>query len=392
LTDFREAKPIKHGFDRLTSLDEAHKALLDYCKPVKSISKPIEDAVGFVAAETILATGAMPSEAIALRDGFAVAALETIGASAYAPVFLLSPPQWVACGDALPPSADAVLPSHAVQDSNLPVEILSQAAPGDGVRRQGDDFGLGAEIIAAGEKLNSIHSALLQASGIASVSLRTPRLKILARNDLPQGDLIGPVLRGLARALGVSVEVRAIDMSNVETLSQTFADIDADLLISIGGTGFGDHDHAADALRQSGSLLVHGLALHPGETGGCGLIGKPGSAGSIPVILAPGRFEGALAVWLSLAQPCLRGLMGAVPKRLGERLPLSRKITSNPGIADIVLLRPMTIDAKTLWEPLASGDLPWHALAKAEAWHMIAPDSEGYPAGHLVCAEEIQAT
>ncbi len=331
----------------------------------------------------------MPSEVIALRDGFAVAALETIGASAYAPAFALTSPPWVACGDALPPSTDAILPSHAVQYSNLPVEILAQAAPGDGVRRQGDDFRLGAEIIAAGEKLTPIHFALLRALGVTSVSVRTPQVKILVRRDPPQGDFIGPVLRGLARALGASSETDAVDMNDIKAFSQTLTNIDADLIISVGGTGFGEYDHAADALRQSGSLLIHGLALHAGETGGCGSIAKSGSSDATPVILAPGRFEAAFAIWLSLARPCLCQMMKAAPKRLGAALPLSRKITSNPGIADIVLLRHITIDAKIFWEPLASGDLPWHALAQAEAWHIVPPESEGYPAGHLMGAEEI---
>jgi molybdopterin biosynthesis enzyme len=184
-----------------------------------------------------------------------------------------------------------------------------------------------------------MHFACLRASEIASVGLRIPRLKILVRHDLAQGDFIGLVLRELAKASGASAEIDTIDMSDAGAYSQTLTHIDADLVISIGGTGFGDHDHAANALRQSGALLVHGLALHPGETGGCGFIAKTGSSDRIPVILAPGRFEAAFALWLSLAKPCLFQMMKAAPKRFGKALPLSRKITSNPGVADIVLLR-----------------------------------------------------
>jgi molybdopterin biosynthesis enzyme len=389
LTEFREAKPIRHGFDRLTRLDEARQALLEYCQPVRATKVEIGGALGFVAADAILAKQALPSEAIALRDGFAVASLETIGASAYAPAFAMSPPRWVACGDPLPPSTDAILPAFAVQDANLPVEILAQAASGDGVRRQGDDVQLGAEIVAAGGKLNPLHLALLRAQGIESIDVRQPRLKILVRNDLPRGDLIGPVLREYAKALGASSEIIAVDMSDVASFSERLAHIDADLIVSIGGTGFGEHDHAAEALLQAGSLLVHGLAMHPGETGGCGFVAGTPQHHPIPVILAPGRLEAAFAIWLSLIQPCLCKMMAIAPQRPTGPSPLSRKITSNPGVADIVLLRRAIIDAKSFWEPLASGDLPWHALAYAEAWHMIAPESEGYQAGHLLCAEEI---
>jgi molybdopterin molybdotransferase len=389
LSEFREAKPsaVRRGFDRLTRLEDARRELLSYCRLTKSTPMLIGEAIGYVAAETMIAPNPVPNEAIALRDGFAVAALDTVGASTYAPVFALSPPLWVTCGDQLPQSADAILPSHAVQDTTQPIEILAQAAPGDGVRFSGEDFRPPVAMIVAGETINPFHLALFRTTGVETINVRMPRLTIIVRNDLPQGDFIGPVFRAMAKTLGTSAEIIAIDMSDLKAFDRTLATIDTDLIITIGGTGFGTSDCAAAALAQVGAVLVHGLAMHPGETAGFGFVSK--SSGSIPVIMAPGRLEAAFAVWLALVKPCLCEMAAATPKAPGETWPLARKITSNPGISDIVLLRRASIDGTNLWEPLASGDLPWKALTRAQAWHIVPPESEGYPAGALLCAEEI---
>lgn len=348
---------------------------------------PVDEAIGYAAAETLLSPSPVPAETIALRDGFALAALDTVGASAYAPAFALTSPQWVSCGDPLPQSIDAILPSHAVRDTSQPIEILAQATPGDGVRFSGDDCRARIMMIAAGETINPFHLALFRTMGVETINVRIPRLAIIVRNDLPHGDFIGPGFRAMAKTLGASTEILAIDMSDITAFGQKLAEIDADLIIAIGGTGFGESDCTASALAQAGSVLVHGLAMHPGETAGFGFVSN--SSGSIPVIMAPGRLEGAFAVWLALVKPCLCKVAAATPKLPGEILPLVRKITSNPGVSDIVLLRRASIDGKTHWEPLASGDLPWHALARAEAWHIVPPESEGYPAGALLCGEEI---
>lgn len=361
--------------------------LLSYCRLAKRTPLPVDEAMGYAAAETVISPSPVPAGPIALRDGFAVAALDTVGASAYAPAFALTPPQWVSCGDGLHQSTDAILPSHAVRDTSQPIEILAQATPGDGVRFSGADLGAFIAIIVESETINPLHLALFRATGIKSINVRIPRLAIIVRNDLPQSDFIGPALLAMAKKLGASAEVIAIDMSDLKAFSQRLAAIDADLIITIGATGFGEGDCTASALAQVGSVLVHGLAMHPGETTGFGFVSK--SSGSIPVIMAPGRLEAAFAIWLALARPCLCEMAAAAPKTRGETLPLARKITSNPGVSDIVLLRRASIDGKIHWEPLASGDLPWHTLAYAQAWHIVPPESEGYPAGALLCGEEI---
>ena len=73
---------------------------------------------------------------------------------------------------------------------------------------------------------------------------------------------------------------------------------------------------------------------------------------------------------------CWRGL------RLRPRIPcatrgLSRKVASPLGLAEVVPVRVRYGAA----EPLASGYWPLAAIAQADGWILVPPDSEGYPAG-----------
>jgi molybdopterin biosynthesis enzyme len=85
-------------------------------------------------------------------------------------------------------------------------------------------------------------------------------------------------------------------------------------------------------------------------------------------------------VWWTLALPAL-DRWGAGQRKTATR-PLARKIASSVGIAEIVLLG----EQENAWVPLAVGDLPLTAIARARAWLVVPGDSEGYPAGTPVNA------
>ena len=63
-------------------------------------------------------------------------------------------------------------------------------------------------------------------------------------------------------------------------------------------------------------------------------------------------------------------------------LPLARKIASQVGIAEIVLLE----REDGAWITLAVGELSLYAIARAEAWLLVPGGSEGFAAGTLVDA------
>jgi len=323
----------------------------------------------------------MPPQAVALRDGYAVASFETLGASPYTPILQLEVPTWVESGETLPQGMDAVLAPHAVQTESLPVEILKQAAPGENVRGQGSDFDKDIALLRQGCRIEALHLPLLKAAGITHIEVFQPHVQIFIRNDCAENDISGAYLKALAEQCSAKAEIASAPMNDATAFAKVLSASEADLVLSLGATGLGETDCAAEALHQAGTLLHHGTAFHPAETAGAGYISKEG--GKTPVILAPGRFESAFAIWLALVRPLLMHLIQREPAH--ETLPLARKITSDPGIADLVLLQ-RSEDA-CHWEPLATGDIPWSAIVRAEAFHILPPDSEGYAAGEALRAE-----
>jgi molybdopterin molybdotransferase len=158
------------------------------------------------------------------------------------------------------------------------------------------------------------------------------------------------------------------------TLEAALNDKTADAVVAIGGTGSGRNDNSVRTLARVGKVAYHGIAITPGETTAIG------SVGARPVLLLPGRVDGALAGWLTIG----RRMLARLAFRLIEDQPfsaeLARKIASPLGLAEIVPVRRRLGRV----EPVAAGYLPLQSLIKAEGWILIPADSEGHPQGARV--------
>jgi molybdopterin biosynthesis enzyme len=283
----------------------------------------------------------------------------------------------------MPSHADAVLPLSGVNAFSCPIEILSPAAPGENVRTTGGDFAAGDVIVSAGARLRPDHIALFRLAGIDEVSLRIPRVAIVSFGDLGCADRIVAWVAALSTKEGAECCLYAPDMTVSDNLAEVISRPSADFIIAIGTLGSGYP--VIQTLASAGGVLVHGVAIRPGETMGGGFLRTGSAQNSVPVVFTPERIESVLAAWLLLARPCLRRLTGANGLDHGEVLPLTRKIVSNPGMSDLVLLRRASgADTGPRWQPLAIGDIPWVAIAHADAWLLVAPECEGYAAGQHV--------
>jgi molybdopterin biosynthesis enzyme len=347
---------------RLTPLDQA-LAALDAVAPVAS-----RDIATGAAHGRILAADAVgsirPTQALSLRDGWAVRSDLTLDATSYAPAVSASPPLRLDAGEPLPPDSDAVAPL----DSCL--EVLTPVAPGEGVLLPGIDVEAGRVLRRKGGRLRATDVAALCAAEIAQVSIREPRISILRAR--PAGAIIKAaaalVARAVASAGGVS------ELQNSTGVETVLGSPDADATILIGGTGMGRHDTSVDMLRRLGRVEFHGVGLTPGETLAFGWLDKK------PVLLLPGRLDSVLAGWLIFGRRLLAKLCGDTQQQDDARdLRLSRKVTSTIGMAEIV---PVRVSADGV-EPLASGYLPLSSLV-SEGWILVPAEREGYPAGSPV--------
>lgn len=321
----------------LVPLARALALWLDGVGPVAPVARAPREAIGRVLADPLRAPADVPSAALARRAGHAVAAADTIGASPYAPAFAGSPPPLVAAGAALPSGCDAILPIGAVADGPLP-EILAEVAPGTDVRRAGSEARAGAILRAEGARLRALDAAIAQAAGLERVRVREP---IVALDGAAQA-AVAP----LVAALGGRV-----------------ADIGApaDLAIRIG------------AAREGDTILAAGLALSPGEDAALGR-----DAAGVPLLVLPALASDAIGAGLALLPEALARLSGgALATRSGI---LAEGLSSRGGMAEVALLAKGALGLV----PIAVGDTPLAALARADAFLVVPADLEGFARGAAI--------
>jgi molybdopterin biosynthesis enzyme len=328
-------------------------------------------APGRILAEDVVVASPLPAVSVALRDGWAVRSELTADAGGYAPAPLPSAMR-IDVGQPLPAGADAVAPLDAVTLRDGQAQALAQVDPGDGVLPAGADAAAGTTLLPAGRRLGRAQVALLAAAGVAAVQVRAPRLRVLRTR--PGGDaILDAVAECIAGSIAAEGGVPVVPDPNAG-LEFGLIDADVDGVVAIGGTGSGHDDTTVRMLAGMGEVVAYGVALRPGETTAFGMVG------SRPVLALPGRLDAALAAWHLLGSAMLARLSGShEPLRLRTGK-LTNKVSSTLGFSELV---PVHCEGLFV-TPIASGYVPLSALAQANGWIFIKPDSEGYPAGSEV--------
>jgi molybdopterin molybdotransferase len=355
---------------RLTPLADALACLDRLVAPVAPIAIEPRHALGRVLAADVTAVGTMPGRPFALRDGFALSADATLDASSYAPALLPHPPEAVEVGDVMPPDADAVAPIEMVELDPVP-RVFAPLVPGDGVLCRGADAVDGELLRHRGEPLRRTDIHALARLHLHHIKVRQPRVRLapVRSHDWVLGNIAALIASEIDTEGGV-----AATPENTGDIDAALGDRDAHAVILIGGSGGGARDRSVRALAQRGHVAFHGLGLAPGETAAFGTMGER------PVLIVPGRFDAALAVWLVLGRHMLARLCGRTHDHSGTDVVLARKVASTLGLAEVV---PVKREADGL-VPLASGYLPLQALARADGYIVVPAESEGYPAGTKV--------
>jgi molybdopterin molybdotransferase len=325
-------------------LGDALSLWLDGVAMVASERVSPEEAIGRILAEGLHAPEDFPQAHISLRTGYAVEGAATVGASAYSPVIVMEAPVAVAIGETLPPGADAVLAEDAVSFEGPIAELLAEAAPGENVRRAGEELRAGDALREAGEMFRPADRMIAERIGIEACEVRVPHLRIVGIDG-------GVIASALARCGGAIV-----------------ADADADAVIVIG-----DADDPVP--------LAPALALRPG-----GEIALGRDAAGRPVLRVPDLPDNLLAVALILVPPLMRRLTGAGQAMApGVSAKLTRRISSMVGMSEVVLLA-CEGDRAT---PLAIGDLPLSVIARADGWALVAPEAEGHATGDVIAVHAL---
>jgi molybdopterin molybdotransferase len=357
---------------RLTPLADVLARVDALARPVKPRELETAAAVGKVLAGDVM-VALHPRVPLALRDGWAVSSDLTTDASSYAPVPLTAAGR-VDVGQPMPAGADAVAPLDVVVRRHGQVEIIAPVAAGDGVLPAGADANSQAVFAREGRRLTRIQAAALTAAGVERVHVCEPRLRLVRARSATDAvsDAVMDLIAGEIAAAGGWV--LRDDDAGESLLEDALADATADAIIAIGGTGGGRNDACVLAVAKAGGVEAHGIAIAPGETAAFGAVGPR------PVLLLPGRLDAALAVWLTLGRRLMARLTGSSEEEPAIKARLARKVSSTLGLTELVPVRLSNGAA----EPIASGYVPLSALAQADGFILVPPDSEGYPPGSEV--------
>ncbi len=324
----------------LRSLEEALAEVLAAAQPLPSEAVPTLQADSRVLAQDLLAPLDVPGFDNSAMDGFAL-----ISADVGAPSALLPISQRIAAGQfgvplaagtaariftgaPLPPGADAVLMQEDTEiTADGQLKVNAKPAPGQWVRRRGEDIAKGSVALRAGQRLSPAQLGLAASLGAATVHVaRAPRVALfstgdelvmpgtLAPHEMPPGAIYNSnrfFLHAMLRRCGAVVT----DLGLVPDTRQATQDalqqaaIGHDLVLTSGGVSVGEEDHVKPAVEALGGLSLWQISMKPGKPFAVGHLKTGG--GSAHFIGLPGNPVSSWVTFLLLVRPFLLRLQGA---------------------------------------------------------------------------------
>jgi molybdopterin molybdotransferase len=364
----------------------------------------LRQAGGRVLAEDLRASEPLPRFDYSAMDGYALHAEDAPGSGPWslplrgesragAPLERLEPASvcLIFTGAALPAGANAVLPSEDALERDGRVEFSCAPAPGQHVRRRGEDLAQGELALEAGVRLGAYHVGV--AAGLDRPQLlvaRRPRVTIVGTGDeLRPPGAPGPVtsvpesnglsIALLAESVGASVLLAPKIADDVVTLRERLEQAfeDADLLVTIGGVSIGRYDLVRPALEAVGARLdFWKVQMKPG---------KPlvyGQRGSTRILGLPGNPVSAQLAFGLFGLPLLRALQGQRdPYPPFESARLLADLRQRPGRMGFYRARSSPAGVTPV-DNQASGNVL--SLASADALIVVPAESEGYDVGAQV--------
>jgi len=335
--------------------------------PLGAETVALQEALGRVLAEDVVARIDVPSFDRSNVDGYAVRAEDTFGASESEPrrLRLLGDvistgvvPQAVvqsgealsiATGGMLPRGADAVVMVEHAEILGPDLAVRRAVSPGANVSYAGTDITAGETVLRPGTLLTSRETGVLAAIGVSQAPVwRKPRVGIISTGD----EIIAPdqpmrpglvydsnarVLADAVRELGGDPVVLGIVADDFDELHDAVqrALVACDMVLLSGGTskGAGDVSYRVMSQFQNPGIVAHGVALKPGKP-----ICLAVSSGK-PIVILPGFPTSAVFTFHEFVAPVLRAFAG-LPEQERDVVAaqLAVKVNSEIGRTEYVLV------------------------------------------------------
>ncbi len=389
--------------------------------PVGKETVSLDQALGRVLAQDVMAPVDVPSYDRSNFDGFAVRAADTFGAQEESPRPLRLLDEVIAAsvvpscevqsgtaaaistGGMLPRGADAVvMVEHTEPEPDANRLLIRRAVtPGFGVAFAGTDIAAGETVLRHGQALTSRETGVLAAVGAAAVSVwRRPRVGVISTGDeiIEPGQPMQPgkvydsnarIIADAVRELGGDPVVFPIVRDRIESLRRHLAEAldSCDMVLLSGGTskGGGDLSYRAVSELSDPGIVAHGVALKPGKP-----ICLAASAGKAVVIL-PGFPTSAIFTFHEFVGPVITRLAGQSPTdqpTLAARLAV--KVNSEIGRTEYLLVGLLSGgagDPSLVAYPMGKGSGSVTTFSRADGFITIGRHEEIVATGTLVSVQ-----
>jgi molybdopterin molybdotransferase len=319
-------------FLKTTDLKEVENIIKKIPFKRKKERIPLKEAHRRVLAEDIITNIDLPPFNRVLMDGYAVKAEDTFSASEEDPSILkiienINAGQVaskivekgtcieVSTGAPMPEGADAVVMVEFTEINDGNVYILQSVHNGQDFTEKGKDIKKGELLLREGSLLTHDKIGALAAIGAGEVKVyKKPEIAIISTGNeiieydekMEYGkiyDINSQTIANAVKSCGCKPLFRGIAKDNYKNLKNSIKqNLDADVIITSGGTSAGTGDVLKSVLDDIGEVFVHGITVKPGKPTIIGMIDKK------PIFGLPGNPAAALIVFHVLVAPYLRSM------------------------------------------------------------------------------------
>lgn len=280
------------------TIEAALELIYTNTKPKSLKILPIENALGFILAESIVAGHNLPPFDNSAMDGYAVkiedsakvvSVKETIFAGDdFTGELLHGEAIKIMTGAKIPLGTQAVVPIEDVIVQSDGIKLPDNLTMSKHIRFAGEDIKKGVSLLERGAKLDAHQITLLASQGVSHVKVyKKPRIALFASGnelkmhfenvtDYQLYNTNTPTLLSRAQELGCEVEFIGTAQDTLEDIhAHIESALDCDFIITSGGVSVGDADFTKEAFGAFGyKILFDKVEIKPGKPTTFGKIGE----------------------------------------------------------------------------------------------------------------------
>lgn len=354
----------------------------------------VQEALNRKSAKAVYAKICAPHYHACAMDGIALSASLTYGATGTTPVYLRND-QFIRVdtGDPLPRGCDAVIMIEDVIEVKTGIRLNEAAVPWQHIRQIGEDICAGEMILPSYTDITPSAMGAMLAGGVMNLEvIKKPLVGIIPTGDeiVPptsnpqEGDIIefnSTIFSAMLQEWGASARTYPIVKDDLSLIKSALSNAlqECDIVLLCAGSSAGREDYSAQAIREVGIVLHHGIAIKPG---------KPailGYSGAKAILGVPGYPISGIIVLENILKPIIDRLLARDDEaRPIIKAELSRAVNSALKYEEFIRMRLGAVNEKLIATPLSSGGGIVTSFMKADGLLQVPQSAEGYKAGESV--------